>query len=88
MTKLIRMFILFVFVKLTFTLFLKGLELWSLGTNVNGDGIWVHFLGLEIDDRVPEKIIPVYSICFFIASLLTLLITFILAPKTYFRRFG
>ncbi|THE09132.1 hypothetical protein E1I69_23590 [Bacillus timonensis] len=88
MTKLIRMFTLIVFVTLTISLFLKGLELWALGTDVDGNGIGVDFLGLEIIDRVPERIIPIYSIGFFIASFLTLLITFILAPKTYFKRFG
>lgn len=84
----IRLLSLFVFVMLTITLFLKGLELWSLGTNVDGSGIGVYFLGLEIADHVAERIIPVYSIGFFIASLIALLITFVLTPKTYFRKFG
>jgi hypothetical protein len=54
----------------------KGLDLWSLGTNVDGDGIGVHFLGFEINDRVPEESIPSYAIGFFISSIFALIISF------------
>lgn len=60
----------------------KGLDLWSLGTNVDGDGIGVHFLGLEINDRVPEANISTYAIGFFVASVITLLIAFALFALT------
>ena len=60
----------------------KGLDLWSLGTNVDGDGIGVHFLGLEINDRVPEANIPTYAIGFFVASVITLLVAFVLVALT------
>jgi hypothetical protein len=50
-------------------LFNKGLDLWSLGTNVDGDGIGVHFLAFEINDKVPEESIPSYAMGFFISSL-------------------
>lgn len=53
----------------------KGLHLWSLGTNADGDGIGVHFLGFEIHDRVPEESIPSYAIGFFISSLIALIIS-------------
>lgn len=49
-------------------LFYKGVELWSLRTNTDGDGIGVHFLGFEINDRVDEKSISSYAIGFFISS--------------------
>jgi len=60
---------------LTALLAKEGVELWSLGTNVDGDGIGVHFLGLEINDRVPEASIPSYAIGFFVTSVITLLLT-------------
>lgn len=63
----------------------KGLDLWSLGTNVDGDGIGIHFLGLEINDRVPEATIPTYAIGFFVASLLSLFTAFALVGKTFFK---
>lgn len=61
----------------------KGIDLWSLGTNVNGDGIGIHILGLELIDRVPETIIPIYAIGFFIISILTISIALILVKKNF-----
>ncbi|MDR0140212.1 hypothetical protein RFW18_20845 [Metabacillus idriensis] len=63
----------------------KGIDLWSLGTNVDGDGIGVHFLGLEINDRVPEANIPTYAIGFFVSSFITLLIAFAFVGKTFLK---
>jgi hypothetical protein len=63
----------------------KGLDLWSLGTNVDGDGIGIHFLGLEISDRVQEGNIPKYAIGFFVASFITLLFAFALVGKTFLK---
>jgi hypothetical protein len=63
----------------------KGLDLWSLGTNVDGDGIGIHFLGLEINDRVPEAKIPSYAIGFFVTSLITLLIAIALVRNTFLK---
>ncbi|MFS0861173.1 hypothetical protein [Fredinandcohnia sp. 179-A 10B2 NHS] len=51
-----------------------GIELWSLGTDVDGDGIGVYFLGFEINDSVPEASIPTYAIGFFVASVVSLLV--------------
>lgn len=53
----------------------KGLELWSLGTDVDGDGIGVFFLGFEINNRVPEESILSYAIGFFISSLVALIVS-------------
>ncbi|MGM7724786.1 hypothetical protein [Metabacillus sp. Hm71] len=66
----------------------KGLDLWSLGANLDGDGIGIHFLGLEINDRVPEANIPTYAIGFFVASFITLLIAFALVGKTFLKLKG
>jgi hypothetical protein len=63
----------------------KGLDLRSLGTNVDGDGIGIHFLGLEINDRVPEESIPKYAIGFFIASIFPTLIAFVLVGDTFLK---
>lgn len=60
----------------------KGLDLWSLGTNVDGDGVGVHFLGLEINDRVQEESIPSYAIGFFISSLIALLLSIAFVGKS------
>lgn len=56
-------------------LFYKGLELSSLGTNVDGDGIGVYFFAIEINDRVPEERIPFYAQGFFITSFVVFIIT-------------
>ncbi|MFD1019264.1 hypothetical protein [Thalassobacillus hwangdonensis] len=46
----------------------KGMDLAALGTDVDGDGIGVYFLGAEINDRVPESKIPHYAIQFYVAG--------------------
>ncbi|NMH71653.1 hypothetical protein HF078_01055 [Bacillus sp. RO2] len=61
----------------TFLFISKGLQLWSYGSAVDGGGIGVYFLGLEINDRVIEVYIPIYAIGFFIAGLSTLLLSII-----------
>jgi hypothetical protein len=63
----------------------KGLDLRSLGTNVDGDGIGIHFLGLEINDRVQEESIPKYAIGFFIASIFPILIAFVLVGGSFLK---
>jgi len=73
------------FIGVTVLLFNKGMDLRSLGTNVDGDGIGVHFLFLEINDRVPEKSIPSYANGFFIASLVTAFAALVLAVKNLLR---
>ncbi|WP_226666375.1 hypothetical protein [Metabacillus litoralis] len=50
----------------------KGTELWLVAANVNGDGIGIQFLGLEINDQVSAKEISRYAIGFFIASLVAI----------------
>jgi len=77
-----------VFISMTiFTILLisKGLQLWSYGTNVDGNGIGVYFLGLEINDRVLEANIPNYAIGFFIAGLCTLLMSITSLTRLLFK---
>lgn len=61
----------------------KGLELWSLGTNIDGEGVGIHFLGLEINDSAPEENIPTYAVGFFVTSFITLLIAFTLVRRIF-----
>ncbi|WP_077618481.1 hypothetical protein [Bacillus sinesaloumensis] len=83
MNKPTQLLVSVVLVFLTVTLFVKGLELWSIGSNVDGDGIGIYFLGMEINDRVPVKSIPGYTTGFFILSFAAFLITIALARKTF-----
>lgn len=62
----------FVFLSVVAGLMLsKGMDLRSIGTMVDGDGIGVSFLFFEINDRVPAHRIPVYAYGFLIAGLMT-----------------
>jgi hypothetical protein len=72
-------------ISLTALLVKEGAELWSLGTNVDGNGIGVHFLGLEINDRVPEASIPSYAIGFFVTSVITLLLTITVIGRRFLK---
>lgn len=57
----------------------KGIELWALGTEVDGAGIGVYFWVFEINDRVAEMYIPYYALGFFIATLIVLISAICLA---------
>lgn len=62
----------------------KGMDLWSLGTDVDGAGIGVYFLSFEINDRVAEMSIPAYAIGFFIASGVLALAALALAIRNFY----
>lgn len=63
------------FLSIISVLFLvKGIELWSVVDNVDGDGIGISFLGLSISDRVLNDRIPGYALGFTIASLIPFLV--------------
>ncbi|MEH7382627.1 hypothetical protein V7138_19340 [Bacillus sp. JJ1533] len=72
----------------TILLFKNGIDLWSLGTNVDGAGTGIYFLGLEINDRVREENIPLYSIGFFISSIVALIISIALVCIKFRKREG
>ncbi|WP_128894668.1 hypothetical protein [Longirhabdus pacifica] len=61
---------------------IKGLQLWSIGDNVDGDGIGITFLFFEINDTVLTKDIPKYATIFFIAGTITILTSLIVLLKT------
>jgi hypothetical protein len=59
----------------TVVLFSKGLNLWFLGTNVDGDGVGINFLVFEINDSVSADSLPTYTFGFFVLSLIFLIIS-------------
>lgn len=63
----------------------QGLDLWKLGTDVDGDGIGIHFLGFEINDSVPEASIPSYATGFFIAAGLSFLLMLVVVGRKIFK---
>ncbi|MFD1738622.1 hypothetical protein ACFSCX_19040 [Bacillus salitolerans] len=73
MNKISRWMIVCVLILFGVLLLNKGLDLRSLGTSVDGDGIGVYFLGFEINERVPEESIPSYAVGFFISSFLVII---------------
>ncbi|GAB7388378.1 hypothetical protein BSNK01_22150 [Bacillaceae bacterium] len=77
--RIISIFLVFVSV----LMFGEGFDLLSLGTDVDGGGIGVHFLGLEINDKVPVESIPKYAIGFLVAGVITMLNAFALMRKSF-----
>ncbi|WP_198530521.1 hypothetical protein [Bacillus sp. LL01] len=84
MKSMIRLFIFIFLAVLTVLLITEGFQLWTLGTAVDGKGIGVYFLGMEINDRVPVAKIPSYAFGFFFAGLCTLLLAIIPFAKLLF----
>jgi hypothetical protein len=78
MNKISRWFIVCVLILFGISLLNKGLDLKSLGTNIDGDGIGVYFWGFEVNDRVPEGSIPSYAVGFIISSVLALIASLVL----------
>ncbi|WP_246943322.1 hypothetical protein [Bacillus pinisoli] len=70
---------------LTVLLFLKGVQLWTFGTNVDGGGVGIYFLGLEINDHVKEASIPNYALSFAGAGIITLTVTIFTVLKLFKR---
>jgi hypothetical protein len=57
----------------------KGIELVYLGTDVDGDGIGIHFLGIEMEDSLAEQNIPKAATAFLAAGVLLVLYSIISA---------
>jgi hypothetical protein len=84
--KIIGRWVLSIFLLLIAILMInKGIDLWLIGTNVDGDGIGIHFLGWEINDRVLTASIKKYAIGFFVTSVLSILIAFVLVGDTFIK---
>ncbi len=75
-------------VVLSILMFQKGLQLSDLGTDVDGEGIGVHFLLFEINDSVHERNIPSYAFGFYISSIITALSAMLLNMNSFVRLFG
>ncbi|AST91112.1 hypothetical protein BC6307_07385 [Sutcliffiella cohnii] len=78
MKSISRWVIVAILILLAIALLIKGFNLLSVGKNVDGDGIGVYFLFMEINDRVPVESIPVYAIGFFISSIVAFLLSAVL----------
>ncbi|WP_176167316.1 hypothetical protein [Mesobacillus jeotgali] len=63
----------------------QGMDLLALGTDVDGEGIGIHFLGFEINDRVPEASIPSYARGFFIAAGISFVLMVVLFERKIFK---
>ncbi|MDP5276283.1 hypothetical protein [Chengkuizengella axinellae] len=70
-----------IFVLFTGLLLNKGIALRSIGMHVDGAGIGIYFLGIEINDRVRTEQIPSYANGFFITGIITLLVSIVLFVK-------
>lgn len=64
-----------ILVLLAFVSLSKGLKLWALGTQVDGDRMGIYFFLIEITDLLPAERIPSYAVGFFILSLVALIIS-------------
>lgn len=78
MKSISRWVIVAILILLAIALLAKGFNLLSVGKNVDGDGIGVYFLFMEISDRVPVESIPAYAIGFFISSIVAFLLSAVL----------
>jgi hypothetical protein len=47
-------------------MFYKGIELLHLGTDVDGDGIGIHYLGIEMAESLNEQNIPKAATAFLV----------------------
>ncbi|MGP4062943.1 hypothetical protein [Halobacillus sp. H74] len=55
---------------LSYMAYKKGIELRGIGTNADGDGIGISFLGIQTAERVPEANIPQHAQGFFVFSVI------------------
>ncbi|MGI8313881.1 hypothetical protein [Halobacillus mangrovi] len=55
---------------LSYKAYEKGMELKVIGTNADGDGIGISFLGIQTAERVPETNIPQHALGFLIFSVI------------------
>ncbi|MRG86067.1 hypothetical protein [Salinibacillus xinjiangensis] len=78
MRQLSRWSVVALFILFSVLLFSKGLDLWFLRSHVDGDGVGVHFLGMELNDRVPAESIHSYAIGFFVFGLISFIMAIVL----------
>jgi hypothetical protein len=60
---------------------LKGIELWSLIGNIDGDGIGISILGLSVSDKVLNESISGYALGFTVSSFIPILVAINIASK-------
>jgi len=59
------------------------MELRALGTDVDGEGIGVNFIGFEVNDRVKEGNIPAYANSFLLIGIVMLSLTILMCWKSF-----
>jgi len=64
-----------------FLLLEKGIELWTVIDQVDGNGIGLHFLGIEINEVVLKEQLPSYAFGFTAAAIIPLLVAIKIAVK-------
>lgn len=64
----------------------KGIELWTVLDQVDGSGIGISFLGIEIIDRVLKDRIPSYAFGFTIAAAIPILVAINVAIKSNIKK--
>lgn len=60
---------------------LKGIELWSVIGKVDGEGIGISFLGMNISDKVLNESISGYALGFTVSSIIPILVAINIAMK-------
>lgn len=63
---------------MAYLLYQKGVDLKAMGTNADGDGIGISFLGLQVAERLPEENIPQHAKGFFVTSVMFVVIGLVL----------
>lgn len=70
-----------VLVSFSLLFFVKGIELWSVADHIDGAGIGITFLGVEVSDTVMKSNIPGYALGFTVAALIPLMVAISIARK-------
>ncbi|HAQ08366.1 MAG TPA: hypothetical protein DCR24_12920 [Bacillus bacterium] len=59
----------------------KGIELWTIFNNVDGDGIGISFIGMSISEGVLKESIPGFALGFTVSSLIPIIVAINIAMK-------
>ena len=71
------------FILFTVLLLDKGMELRALGTDVDGEGIGLNLMGIEVNERVQKEHIPAYAKSFLLMGIVMLSLTILTCWKLF-----
>jgi hypothetical protein len=60
----------------------KGIELWTVLNQVDGNGIAISFLGVEVSEAVLKEKIPSYAFGFTVAAVIPILVAIYIVIKS------